>query len=336
MPAALRADVRRHDRRGARRHRDDQVGPVRDQAVHVLRVDRRIEHRGEDGDLRALLLEAALDAVRPGGTEGVLVRADDDADLLAVEAPSGRSLPARRRRRRPRRAASAASGTQRNDLRLMSLRPFRSTIDERPPRAAGCVSPDEVGRGGDGRVRQRQQCIRSHTTCPEAMSNSGHRALRLLRRPRRPRACRGGRARPGRRGARGGSASPDSIRSMRRVAAARTHLGERLPDGRQAEPLPPGHVDVVEADDRQLGGYADADAPRRVERTERDDVVRGEHGRRPRLGGEEVEAPLVAAAMAELSDTTQALVERDARCLRAARGSRARDPGSSSCSRARR
>ena len=81
----LRPDVGRHDRGCARGHRDDQVGLVRDQAVHVLRVDRGIEDRGEDGHACALLLEPALDRVRPGGAEGVLVRADDHADVLAVE-----------------------------------------------------------------------------------------------------------------------------------------------------------------------------------------------------------------------------------------------------------
>src|SRR5581483_1654101 len=50
-----------------------------------LRVDGGVEDRREDGHRRALLLEPALDGVRPGRTEGVLVRADDDADLLAVE-----------------------------------------------------------------------------------------------------------------------------------------------------------------------------------------------------------------------------------------------------------
>ena len=44
--------------------------------------------------------------------------------------------------------ASAASETQRNVLRLMLIRPFRRTIDERPQ--SGCVPPrrlDGVGTG---------------------------------------------------------------------------------------------------------------------------------------------------------------------------------------------
>src|SRR5689334_14965558 len=49
--------------------------------------------------------------------------------------------------------ASAASGTQRNVLRLMLLRPFRRNIDERP-QSGSCVSP-WLDRGWDGLVRQR-------------------------------------------------------------------------------------------------------------------------------------------------------------------------------------
>src|SRR3954447_7612461 len=99
------------------------------------------------------------------------------------------------------------------------------------------------------------------------------------------------------------------------VGGRSAHLRERLPDRGQAEAFPAGHVDVVEADDRQLGGNPDADAPGRIERPERDHVIRGEHRRRSRLGCEQVEAPLVAARVAELADTPQGLVELDARCV---------------------
>ena len=39
----------------------------------------------EDRDLGPLLLEPGLDALRPGGTERILLRADDDSDLLPFQ-----------------------------------------------------------------------------------------------------------------------------------------------------------------------------------------------------------------------------------------------------------
>ena len=109
---------------------------------------------------------------------------------------------------------------------------------------------------------------------------------------------------------RGGAASSAAaIRSSSRPTASRPIFAEGLLDRRQVERLPARHVDVVETDDGEVVGDADPDAARRVERAEGDEVVGREDRRRPRSRREQVEAPLVAAVVAELPDAAKRVVE---------------------------
>lgn len=62
------------------------------------------------------------------------------------------------------------------------------------------------------------------------------------------------------------------------------HFLERLAHRSQAEGPPLGHRDVVEADDGNVARDVHAEAPRSVERAERDHVVAAEEGRRS-VGG---------------------------------------------------
>ena len=206
--------------------------------------------------------------------------------------------------------ASAASETQRNVLRLMLLRPFRRTIDERP-QSGWCGRPvTGVRQGEDGLVRRRRQCIRRHTTVArERVKRSRVAAPGRLRPPERPRACRGGRGRRGRRACAAASSSFESIRSSSSVAAARPISASGC---RTVVRLKPSHPAMSMSSKPTIESSAGTRTPTRRAASSAPKAITSFAAKTAvgaRLRGEEVEAPLVAAVVAELADAAQGLVE---------------------------
>ena len=186
-----------------------------------------------------------------------------------------------------------------------------------------------------GLVRRAWQCLRMHTRCAMTCQT---------RRSRRASARWGGRERP----------APDEL-DGERAATGRRGIARQRRSGRAAGRRPPvrssprGCLTVVRLNASQpaismsskptterSSGTRDPDAASRVERAEGDEVVGREDRRRPRSRREQVEAPLVAAVVAELPDTAERLVEGHAGRLEALAEAHALDRGSSSRSPVRR
>ena len=262
-----------------------------------------IEHRREHGHVRALLLEPALDRVRPGGAERVLVGADDHADVLAGERPLALAArPEGRGGERDGNDDGDAMPRARRDADVLCLISRVLSVRERAS-LGPATWPDS---------RTSSKCIRRHTTCRgHCQTCAGPRARRSRRQVLAKRASvhELDREDPpaGSERLLGGDPLEQEPAAARAISASGWRAVVRLNASHPAMSMSSKPTIESSSGTRTPRRRAASSAPNATTSFAANTAV-GRGSRR-----EQVETPLVAARMAVLADAPQARVERQPR-----------------------